>query len=170
MRILRHVALFGALLLMTGCSGAEAPEARHPGSDPDELSASMERDRQAFVTDKHDRVDELEQRIRRLRVRIDAQSEVISAETLADWNHELLELEREQADAEARIERLSNAPRLEWLASRDGIAYQVGRLERSVTSLEANVTRAAPDEAADGERVPVRGADDADEGAEDSSE
>jgi TolA-binding protein len=127
-----------ALASLSACGGSDR-SAEQPTGYQERLSAELESERQDFVENTEERLDDLDQRIAQLRTRIQGESQFVSESQQAEWRVELFELEREREDAQARLDKVRDASPAEWTAMRDGIGLQVDRLQAAVDELGSSI-------------------------------
>jgi hypothetical protein len=151
------VAIAGSLAFAAGCGGSEKTvRASEPSSYRSQYSAEMEEERQEFIDDTRERLTEIDREIGQLQARIQHESEYVLEDERAGWKQDLFELQQEQSDAQARLERARTASPREWEASRGALSVQVDRLEAGLATLGSRISDVF---SGDEEREPVRGED-----------
>jgi hypothetical protein len=139
---MKHFQWLGVALVSAAAAaacGSDRPAVRDPGSYDQQYAAELDSERQEYIHDKQERLDELDRRIGQLEVRLQHERQYVTPSQAGEWKQDLFELQMEQRKAKAELERARTADEEEWAAMRGGFARQVDRLEASVSAFGSRI-------------------------------
>lgn len=140
--------------------GSDQPAPKDPTSYDSQYSAELQEERQAFIKDTQQRLDQLENQIGLMQARLEHERQFVSSSEAAEWSQRLFELQLEQQQAQAQLDRAQSVDQQGWDEMRDGIGGQVDRLEAAVGAVGASIANLFEgDDESESERQPVRGQD-----------
>lgn len=146
--------------------GSDQPAPKDPTSYDSQYSAELQEERQDFINDTQQRLDQLENQIGQMQARLQHERQFVSSSQAAEWSQRLFELQLEQQQAQARLDRAQSVDLQGWDEMRDGLGNQVDRLEAAVGVVGASIANLFDgDDENESERQPVRGQDDPEDSA-----
>jgi TolA-binding protein len=151
-----------AIASVVSCGGGSEPRVENPKSYEQQFSAELNEERQQFIRDSEQRLDELDNKVGQLQARVDHESQYVKASESAEWKQQLFEQRQEQQKVRHELERARTASPEEWQAMRGGLDKEVDRVEAAFAAMGANITGLFKSDDKDKERQPVRGQDDDD--------
>jgi hypothetical protein len=98
----------------------------------------LESERQEFIRERRQQLDELDTEISRLEARLEHEGKLANAEEKAEWSQQLFELRQEHSRARAELDRASQVGPEEWKEMR-------GDLDVTFDALQASVSKAGSD-------------------------
>lgn len=129
------------LCVAAGCASQTAPEAEDP-SDPsfDELkSHELDSERQQFIDDRREQLAEVSKEMEEVRSKLDGPSKSNEAQR-ADWSNRLFELEQQQNQLRAELDRAEQASDEEWKAMRGDLRVAIDTLQAGVAKLGSEIS------------------------------
>lgn len=137
MRFYTTVTTLALAAAAVGCASDTAN--REPASFQEYQNEELSTERQQFIKDTQQELDEVSNEIGRLEVRLQHESQYVDQDQQASWSQELFELKQEQQRMQAQLERARTASDAEWEEMRGTFGVAVDSLQAGVTKVSREI-------------------------------
>ena len=132
-----------AMTLGCGCANRPmSPQVQQPQSYGEYRQQEQNEERDEFIAEKKSTLDELDNDIGRLEVKLNHEAKYVDAEERAEWSQDLFELRQERDRVRSELERARTASDAEWAEMRGTLGGAVDSLEAGFETVRGEVMAA----------------------------
>ena len=141
MRVLTIV--IGCSTLLASGIGCASDRASNPPPSYQELQQQeLSAERDEYIRETRERLSELDTDVQHMKAKLEHEKQFVDADQRASWSQELFNLEQEEAQLEAQLQRAQTATPQEWQQMRGTIGTATDSLQAGLNKLRAEVSQA----------------------------